>query len=34
MVEEREIGCDEEVLGLGKEPRVYAEGTPAFCPAL
>jgi bla regulator protein blaR1 len=26
MVEERERACDEEVLRLGSEPRVYAEG--------
>jgi bla regulator protein blaR1 len=31
MVEERERACDEEVLRLGSEPRVYAEGTLSVC---
>lgn len=31
MVEERERACDEEVLGLGKEPEVYAEGILKVC---
>jgi bla regulator protein blaR1 len=31
MVEEREIACDEEVLRLGNEPRVYAEGILTIC---
>lgn len=31
MVEEREIACDEEVLLLGNEPRVYAEGILTIC---
>ena len=28
LVEERERACDEEVLILGSEPQVYAEGDP------
>ena len=31
MVEERERACDEEVLRLGCEPRVYAEGILTVC---
>lgn len=31
MVEEREHACDEEVLCLGCEPRVYAEGILTIC---
>lgn len=31
MVEERERACDEEVLRLGNEPRVYAEGILNIC---
>jgi len=31
MVEERERACDEEVLRLGSEPRVYAEGILSVC---
>ena len=31
MVEERERACDEEVLSLGSEPRVYAEGILNIC---
>ncbi|MEO8594185.1 MAG: M56 family metallopeptidase [Candidatus Solibacter sp.] len=31
MVEEREGACDEEVLRLGSEPRVYAEGILNVC---
>jgi bla regulator protein blaR1 len=31
MVEERERACDEEVLFLGSEPRVYAEGILNIC---
>jgi uncharacterized protein (TIGR03435 family) len=31
MVEERERACDEEVLSLGSEPRVYAEGILNVC---
>jgi uncharacterized protein (TIGR03435 family) len=31
MVEERERACDEEVLRLGNEPRVYAEGILNVC---
>src|SRR5207247_9034330 len=31
MVEERELACDEEVLQLGSEPRVYAEGILKIC---
>jgi beta-lactamase regulating signal transducer with metallopeptidase domain len=31
MVEERERACDEEVLQLGSEPRVYAEGILNVC---
>jgi beta-lactamase regulating signal transducer with metallopeptidase domain len=31
MVEERERSCDEEVLRLGSEPRVYAEGILNVC---
>ena len=31
MVEERERACDEEVLQLGSEPRVYAEGILSVC---
>jgi bla regulator protein blaR1 len=31
MVEERELACDEEVLRLGSEPRVYAEGILNVC---
>jgi uncharacterized protein (TIGR03435 family) len=31
MVEERERACDEEVLCLGCEPRVYAEGILTIC---
>jgi len=31
MVEERERACDEEVLRLGSEPRVYAEGILGIC---
>jgi bla regulator protein BlaR1 len=31
MVEERERACDEEVLRLGKEPEVYAEGILKVC---
>lgn len=31
MVEEREQACDEEVLRLGSEPRVYAEGILNVC---
>jgi bla regulator protein BlaR1 len=31
MVEERERACDEEVLLLGSEPRVYAEGILNVC---
>jgi bla regulator protein blaR1 len=31
MVEERELACDEEVLRLGNEPRVYAEGILTIC---
>jgi uncharacterized protein (TIGR03435 family) len=30
-VEERERACDEEVLSLGREPRVYAEGIVNVC---
>ena len=33
MVEERERACDEEVLRLGSEPRVYAEGILNVCKA-
>ena len=31
MVEERERACDEEVLRLGSEPQVYAEGILNVC---
>jgi len=31
LMEERERGCDEEVLRLGSEPRVYAEGILRVC---
>ncbi len=31
MVEERERACDEEVLRLGREPRIYAEGILKVC---
>jgi bla regulator protein blaR1 len=31
LVEERERACDEEVLSLGNEPRVYAEGIVNIC---
>ncbi|MBI1790189.1 MAG: TIGR03435 family protein [Acidobacteria bacterium] len=31
LVEERERACDEEVLSLGSEPRVYAEGILSVC---
>jgi bla regulator protein BlaR1 len=31
MIEERERACDEEVLRLGSEPRVYAEGILNVC---
>jgi bla regulator protein blaR1 len=31
MVEERERACDEEVLRMGSEPRVYAEGILKVC---
>jgi bla regulator protein blaR1 len=31
LVEERERACDEEVLGLGKEPETYAESILAVC---
>ena len=31
LVEERERACDEEVLGLGFEPQVYAEGIIHVC---
>jgi bla regulator protein BlaR1 len=31
LVEERERACDEEVLRLGSEPRVYAEGILSVC---
>ena len=31
MVEDRERACDEEVLRLGSEPRVYAEGILSIC---
>lgn len=31
MIEERERACDEEVLRLGREPRVYAEGILRVC---
>jgi uncharacterized protein (TIGR03435 family) len=31
MVEERERACDEEVLRLGNEPRVYAESIVSVC---
>ncbi len=31
MVAERERACDEEVLRLGNEPRVYAEGILSIC---
>ncbi len=31
MVEERELACDQEVLSLGNEPRVYAEGILNVC---
>jgi uncharacterized protein (TIGR03435 family) len=31
LVEERERACDEEVLGLGNEPQVYAEGIVNVC---
>src|SRR5579863_6139429 len=31
MVEERERACDEEVLQLGSEPRIYAEGILNIC---
>jgi uncharacterized protein (TIGR03435 family) len=31
MVEERERACDQEVLRLGSEPRVYAEGILSIC---
>ena len=31
LVEERERACDEEVLQLGSEPRVYAEGILKIC---
>jgi uncharacterized protein (TIGR03435 family) len=31
MVEERERACDEEVLRLGSEPRMYAEGILSVC---
>src|SRR5215469_11836893 len=31
MVEERERACDEEVLRLGSEPRIYAEGILTVC---
>jgi uncharacterized protein (TIGR03435 family) len=31
MVEERERACDEEVLRLGSDPRVYAEGILGIC---
>jgi bla regulator protein BlaR1 len=31
LVEERELACDEDVLRLGSEPRVYAEGILNVC---
>ena len=31
MVEERERACDEEVLRLGSEPKIYAEGILKVC---
>ena len=31
LVDERERACDEEVLRLGTEPRVYAEGILNIC---
>lgn len=31
LIEERELACDEEVLRLGSEPRVYAEGILNVC---
>ena len=31
LLEERERACDEEVLGLGAEPRIYAEGILNVC---
>jgi bla regulator protein blaR1 len=31
MVDERERACDEEVLSLGSDPRVYAEGILSVC---
>src|SRR5437899_9056139 len=31
LVEERERACDEDVLRLGSEPRVYAEGILNVC---
>jgi len=31
MVEERELACDEEVLRMGSDPRVYAEGILNVC---
>ena len=31
MVDDRERACDEEVLRLGSEPRVYAEGILSVC---
>ena len=31
MIEERERACDEEVLRLGNEPRIYAEGILNVC---
>ncbi len=31
MIDERERACDEEVLRLGNEPRVYAEGILKIC---
>ena len=31
LIEEREYACDEEVLSLGSEPRVYAEGILNVC---
>jgi len=31
MVEERELACDEEVLGMGSQPRVYADAILNVC---
>jgi bla regulator protein BlaR1 len=31
MVDERELGCDEEVLQLGSQPLIYAEGILGVC---